>query len=420
MSLLKLLKNHFWGTDSHDVQPPVSKIELPEPLRDFVVIDVETTGLSPKDSEIIQLSAVRYRDGREIESFASYIHPSVHIPSRITEITGIRDSTVRNAPSFASIQKKYFDFIEKSPVVTGYNVSFDLRFLSAASGIPLSSKWLYFDTLEYVRLCDPGLPEYKLGSVCAHIGYRTNFHDALNDCRACGSVLFYLCETSFDLLNDFIALHNPVGPENLERVSWNEWCDNGQIFYVRGEDERKAGNFETAIKYYEKAKECKCVYPFLYNSYAMVYRKQMDYINEIKILEEGIVRLGEDVGRDLVVRKEKAMALLSAKEKSERIEQARAQRREERAARKLREQETVVNKPKQPQTRPILQMDDSGIVLREFPSVSAAAQTVGVSQKCIRDAANGKQKHASGFCWKYKVTEQSSSAALPGAEGICT
>lgn len=405
MGILSFFKGLFASSNSGEQPEPQAEMQLPDLLKDFVVIDVETTGLSAYKDEIIQVSAVRYLNGKEADSFSSYIRPTVSIPQRITQITGIRNDTVRNAPPFSAVQSELFSFIRQAPVVTGYNVSFDLRFLSAASGLSLLARWPYFDTLEYARLCYPGLPEYKLGSVCAHIGYRANFHNALNDCRACGAVLLHMCRTSFDLLNDSLTLNCPTRPETPERIAWDEWYENGQIYYVRGEDERKAGNFETAIQYYEKAKECKHVYPFLYNSYAMVYRKQSDYENEIRILEEGISRLGEDVGKDLVDRKRKAEQLLVSKQKANQLAEERAQRREAREARKLLEQEAASSKPKPVRTRPVLQMDDNGVVLQEFPSVASAARSVNVGSTSIHDAAVGIQKHAGGYCWKYKISE---------------
>ena len=162
-------------------------------LNDFIVIDVETTGLSPQTDTMIQLSAVHYQNHSECESFSTYLNPYCHIPTKVTELTGIDDSTVANAPAFEEIADPFYQFIEQAPVLTGYNFSFDLRFLSSAAGFQLAEKYRCFDTLNLARQGISGLCSYKLCEVSSYIGFQTKFHNSLNDCRACGEVLNYLC-----------------------------------------------------------------------------------------------------------------------------------------------------------------------------------------------------------------------------------
>lgn len=85
--------------------------------------------------------------------------------------------------------------------------------------------------------------------------------------------------------------------------------------------------------------------------------------------------------------------------KKERIAAEKLKRQAEKVAQK----ETAVSVPKKPRGRAILQMDDSGNVIKEFDSIAAAVQEVGVSSKSIRDAANGVQKRAGGYHWMYKT-----------------
>ncbi|MBD9259791.1 MAG: hypothetical protein EGR98_00500 [Prevotella sp.] len=72
-------------------------------IKDFVAIDLETTGLSPYDNKIIELGAVRYRDGKPVDQYNTLINPGVHIPERITEITGIDDDMVSKAPYIVDV-----------------------------------------------------------------------------------------------------------------------------------------------------------------------------------------------------------------------------------------------------------------------------------------------------------------------------
>ena len=68
----------------------------------------------------------------------------------------------------------------------------------------------------------------------------------------------------------------------------------------------------------------------------------------------------------------------------------------------MAQKEIAVSVPKKPRGRAILQMDDSGNIIKEFDSIAAAVQEVGVSSKSIRDAASGVQKRAGGYHWMYK------------------
>ena len=83
------------------------------------------------------------------------------------------------------------------------------------------------------------------------------------------------------------------------------------------------------------------------------------------------------------------------KKRLEEEKQLKKARREEEKQRKASEVKT-------PRTRAIIQMNDNGTIVNEFVSISEAVATTGVNSKSIRDAANGVQKHAGGFCWKYK------------------
>ena len=137
--------------------------------------------------------------------------------------------------------------------------------------------------------------------------------------------------------------------------------------------------------------------PALYTSYALAYRQLKDYSNEIVILDEGIARM-PDQASAWSARRTKAISLLFAQQEKER----KAAEKLKRQAEKVVQKEIAVSVPKNPRGRAILQMDDSGNIIKEFDSIAAAVQEVGVSSKSIRDAANGVQKRAGGYHWMYK------------------
>ena len=152
-----------------------------------------------------------------------------------------------------------------------------------------------------------------------------------------------------------------------------------------------------AIELFDKARLNGYAAPALYNSYAMAYRQLKDYSNEIAILDEGIARMPEQSSA-WNARRDKAIKLLFTQQENERKTAEKAKQKAEKAA-KI---EAAASVPKQPRGRAILQMDDDGNIIKEFDTIAAAVQEVGVSSKSIRDAANGVQKRAAGYRWMYK------------------
>lgn len=176
--------------------------------------------------------------------------------------------------------------------------------------------------------------------------------------------------------------------------------DMGYPFWDKGDTERKNGNFALAVELFDEARLNGYYAPALYNSYAMLYRELKDYSNEIVILDEAISRLPE-YASGWKARRDKAIHLLFAQQEKERIASEKAMQHAEKIAKK----EAAASTPKQLRGRAILQMDDDGKIIKKFDSITAASQEVGVSPKCIRDAAKGIQKRAGGYCWKYSEEE---------------
>ena len=101
-----------------------SLIDIPN---NYVVFDIETTGLDPEFDEIIEIGAVKIKDGIKIDTFNSLIKPEYEIDEFITELTGITNEMVENAPSIDEVLPKFMDFI-KDYIIIGHNVNFDINF----------------------------------------------------------------------------------------------------------------------------------------------------------------------------------------------------------------------------------------------------------------------------------------------------
>lgn len=133
---------------------------------DFVVVDVETTGLSPIEDRMTEISMMKVRNGILVDEFATLINPLIPIPSFITEITGIDDFMVREAPPAREIVPTISQFLDGA-VFTAHNAPFDWGFVYHTAfrerGIELFNPQLC--TVRLSRKILPHLPSKSLGQV---------------------------------------------------------------------------------------------------------------------------------------------------------------------------------------------------------------------------------------------------------------
>ena len=133
-------------------------------LGPFTVFDVETTGMSPVASRIVEIAAVRIGSDGSRRSFHSLVNPGRKIPRGVIGIHHIDDQMVCGAPDFSRIGMKFLEFASGTTLVA-HNAKFDLGFLQESlnrAGLPLwEGKTL--DSLRLIRKTHPGLPGYSLG-----------------------------------------------------------------------------------------------------------------------------------------------------------------------------------------------------------------------------------------------------------------
>ena len=101
-------------------------------MKEYVSVDVETTGLAPKQDKIIEIGAVRVRDGQIVGSFTSFVNPGRILPAHITELTGILQEQVDEAETMESILPAFLEFAGDLPLV-GHRILFDYGFLKRAA-----------------------------------------------------------------------------------------------------------------------------------------------------------------------------------------------------------------------------------------------------------------------------------------------
>lgn len=157
--------------------------------KDYTVIDIETSGISPTDSEIIEISAVRYRNCEKTDEFSTLVKPQKRISYFITQLTGITNDMVRYAPDIACATAAFYNFIGND-ILMGYNVNFDINFLYDGlmryHDIPLRNDFV--DVLRFARKALPKLSNRRQTTVAAFYGINiSGAHRALNDCEICNA-----------------------------------------------------------------------------------------------------------------------------------------------------------------------------------------------------------------------------------------
>jgi len=170
-----------------------SLVERPsdrELSEDIVVLDFETTGLSPRRDRIVEIGAVRLRGGQVAAEFSRMVNPGVPIPAKTTELTGITDAMVRDAEPASQAIPALLAFIGDA-TVAAHNAAFDMGFLrEECRRIDLDCAPGVIDTLELSRRLYPKLKNHKLATVCKQLGVSLkNAHRAVHDATATAHAL---------------------------------------------------------------------------------------------------------------------------------------------------------------------------------------------------------------------------------------
>ncbi len=201
----------------------------------FVVVDIETTGLNPKYDSIIEIGAIRFEDGKEIEKFAQLVKPDQYytlseddikntddfcyidntpiqyVPEYITQLTGITNKMLERADTIEEVLPKFAKFLG-SDIIVGHNVNFDINFLydsfMAALKMPLKNDFI--DTMRISKRILKDLKHHRLRDIVEHYGINSKgAHRALYDCyntEMCFEKLKNDVENSFGSLEEFVKV----------------------------------------------------------------------------------------------------------------------------------------------------------------------------------------------------------------------
>ena len=169
---------------------------------DFVVFDVETTGLSPQAGDrIVEIAAVRYKGRRRLGSFSSLLNPQREISPAAFTVNHISQDMLDSAPLASKVLPEFLEFAADA-CLAGYNVGFDLRFLEnelKIIGRPVARNNHVIDVLSMSRRLLPGISSYRLASVVSYLRIDTpQEHRALSDAKLTCSIF----ESLLDVLKN--------------------------------------------------------------------------------------------------------------------------------------------------------------------------------------------------------------------------
>lgn len=151
-------------TDNYDLEMPdpigTSLLEFPA---NYIVLDLETTGLNPIHDEIIEVGYIKYQNFKEVESFEQLVKPNVPISPFISNLTGITNDMVEDCPYFEEFADMFYELLGDS-VIVGHNIPFDIEFLrqNFYKYYRLNFANDYIDTLQIAKLLYPQMKSYKL------------------------------------------------------------------------------------------------------------------------------------------------------------------------------------------------------------------------------------------------------------------
>ena len=194
---------------------------LPIEEADYCVVDLETTGLSPRSNGVIEIGLVKISKLKIVDTYSSFINPGKDIPYFITQLTGITNEDVYNAPFFEDVADEIIEFIGND-IISGHNLSFDSSFLRKefiyCGKEQLDNPGLC--TLKLSRHMYPMLRSKSLAVVCKHLGLKNSgAHRALGDAEVTAKLLIKLIKEVKNFKIRFVneLLHYQSAPKGYQQ-----------------------------------------------------------------------------------------------------------------------------------------------------------------------------------------------------------
>ncbi|MBR3898503.1 MAG: 3'-5' exonuclease [Bacilli bacterium] len=173
---------------------------LIEDLKDYTVVDIETTGLDWNFNKILEISALKVRDRKVVSEFSKIINPHEKIPYFIKNLTGINDEMASNSEELIDVLMDFKEFLGND-IIVGHNVNFDINFLYdnfiKELNEPLTNDFV--DTLKIARRLLKELNHHRLDDITDYFNIEArDKHRALNDCVLTNKIYLHMCEIVYD------------------------------------------------------------------------------------------------------------------------------------------------------------------------------------------------------------------------------
>ncbi|MCR5502420.1 MAG: PolC-type DNA polymerase III [Lachnospiraceae bacterium] len=216
----------IYGTEGYLVDDEVSIVngDRGQDLKgEFVVFDIETTGLSPVKNRIIEIGAAKVVDGKITDHFSEFINPGVPIPYNIVKLTHITDKMVGDADPVEKVLPRFLEFC-KGAVLVAHNASFDMSFIiENAKRLSLPCDFTWADTMQMARILLNDMKRHRLDAVCKKLGIELlSHHRAVDDAEATAKIfvrfLSMLSERGIDTLSGLNELGESFRGEIVKRL----------------------------------------------------------------------------------------------------------------------------------------------------------------------------------------------------------
>ena len=193
----------IYGLEAYFVNDMVGAVKGEESQSfdgEFVVFDLETTGLSAGSDRITEIGAVKVRGGEIVDVFNTFVNPGRHIPEKITQLTSITDAMVKDAPDEAEALKLWEQFCPPDAVLVAHNADFDCSFMSAAYARQQKPfRNTYIDTVTISRSLYKELKNHKLDTVAEHLKVgEFHHHRACDDAETLAKIFLRMMQDMRD------------------------------------------------------------------------------------------------------------------------------------------------------------------------------------------------------------------------------
>ena len=193
----------IYGLEAYFVNDMVGAVKGEESQSfdgEFVVFDLETTGLSAGSDRITEIGAVKVRGGEIVDVFNTFVNPGRHIPEKITQLTSITDAMVKDAPDEGEALKLWEQFCPENAILVAHNADFDCSFMSAAYARQQKPfRNTYIDTVTISRSLYKELKNHKLDTVAEHLKVgEFHHHRACDDAETLAKIFLRMMQDMRD------------------------------------------------------------------------------------------------------------------------------------------------------------------------------------------------------------------------------